>query len=129
MQMLETESKNMAMLPCPFCGNADVECRTEFEISGYGGTEHYAVCCDATKSGCGATGSFSAKKEDAIERWNRRVYDTEMNPMSGDMRILSENEISAIRMCRDICAKCKNNVDQQAANAMLVSIFQVLEPG
>lgn len=54
------------------------------------------------------------------------LVDEEM--MTTDARTLTDTEISAIRMCRDIWKKCHNGMDQQSANAMLMGIFEVLEP-
>lgn len=73
------------ILPCPFCGNEEVECTNNYEFYGFSDdfedyadedSPHddikYAVICDSDKGGCGATGGFDDTKEKAIERWNRR---------------------------------------------------------
>lgn len=36
----------------------------------------YAVVCNRTKGGCGATGGYYRTKEEAIEAWERRANET-----------------------------------------------------
>lgn len=60
------------LLPCPFCGSTNVILRSQYEITGYGSTNQYAVCCDATQGGCGVTGGYSINENIAINKWNRR---------------------------------------------------------
>jgi len=47
--------------PCPFCGSTKLDVVLD---------EIYYVTCDT--EACGADGPYSANRERAIEKWNRR---------------------------------------------------------
>lgn len=47
------------------CGGIDPECVLE----------GYAVCCDFSQGGCGATGGYRRTVAEAIKMWNRRATD------------------------------------------------------
>lgn len=57
--------------PCPFCGGEG--CVQEHVFSGYTST-FGVVCLDC----CCETRQFYDSKEDAIEAWNRRVNDEQV---------------------------------------------------
>lgn len=63
--------------PCPFCGSPDHHgVYTSVEIHGENEDltgDAFAVCCDFTVGGCGATGCFKDNRKDAIEQWNTRA--------------------------------------------------------
>jgi len=67
------------LLPCPFCGSSDSvsiehdSATTQGPVTTYGA---YYVVCDASThgpGGCGASGTFSLTKAEAIAAWNRRA--------------------------------------------------------
>lgn len=62
------------LLNCPFCGKHDaVALCTAAEIDDYADDfDHYAVVCDATLGGCGATGGYEDNRPDAAKKWNNR---------------------------------------------------------
>lgn len=62
------KSYNSGLRDCPFCGGKNICIIDESE------PEHpeFAVCCDMTEGGCGATSGYRRTKEEAIEAWNRR---------------------------------------------------------
>lgn len=62
------KSHNSRLRDCPFCGGKNICIIDESE------PEHpeFAVCCDMTEGGCGATSGYRRTKEEAIEAWNRR---------------------------------------------------------
>lgn len=51
--------------PCPFCGCTNVIVDEFWERY----DKPYFVACD----GCGASGPYTRKKEEAIDLWNKRV--------------------------------------------------------
>lgn len=61
---------------CPFCGHTEfLTVGTGKEFSG-GADElcnDFAVCCDYTRGGCGATCGYSETPEEAVDKWNRRA--------------------------------------------------------
>lgn len=67
--------------PCPFCGKTDAlivdtlaDIEDNFESASDWDKTHYAVCCDATKGGCGAVvGKDCETPAEAIAAWNRRA--------------------------------------------------------
>ena len=64
--------------PCPFCGNTQPKLLRDADISIYYQGHvpvDYAVVCDATKGGCGATGGFAGSKEKAAYNWNKRAQE------------------------------------------------------
>lgn len=70
----------MKMKPCAYCGSIESLDITspieEWDHEEYGPCPHgesYAVVCNFTKGGCGCTGGYRVKKDDAIEAWNRRA--------------------------------------------------------
>lgn len=73
----------MKLKPCPFCGKETtdiVDCSETtcaFAIDCFCAetclNKMYAVVCNRTKGGCGATGGYYRTKEEAIEAWNRRA--------------------------------------------------------
>ena len=54
-------SEGQELLPCPFCGSTKLDVVLD---------EIYYVTCDT--EACGADGPYSANRERAIEKWNRR---------------------------------------------------------
>ena len=64
---------------CPFCGGENVEfdtCKGLEDCPDF--TEcinpsYHAVVCNVNKGGCGASSGFYPTKEEAAEKWNRRV--------------------------------------------------------
>lgn len=69
--------------PCPFCGSEKLiiaGCRGLNECNNCEECENeyrYAVCCDFTEGGCGATSGYRLNEEEAIEAWNRRAGEQE----------------------------------------------------
>lgn len=62
------------MEPCPFCGNASLECVEEWQSHGlHDGGYAWVVRCNYLAGGCGAKGGIRLEKEEAIEAWNKRV--------------------------------------------------------
>lgn len=64
--------------PCPFCWNTQPKLLRDADISiCYQGhvPVYYAVVCDATKGGCGATGGFAESEEKAADNWNKRAQE------------------------------------------------------
>jgi hypothetical protein len=59
---------------CPFCGNVTSltvilnTCDDEY-------CKSYAVLCDYTHGGCGATGGYRESDKEAIAVWNLRLQD------------------------------------------------------
>ncbi len=58
----------MELKPCPFCGSESVSIM-------YNHHGDYAVNCDATRGGCGATSGYAQMREAAVAAWNRRADD------------------------------------------------------
>lgn len=58
-------------LPCPFCGNENVEVITSYDLD-YGSKNEFLVHCFTLDDGCGACGGVRDSKQEAIEAWNRR---------------------------------------------------------
>ena len=67
----EPVNTDITPLPCPFCGNTDVEVITAYDLN-FGSRSDILVCCPAWDDGCGACGGIRDCKEEAIEAWNRR---------------------------------------------------------
>ena len=80
------------LLPCPFCGQESavelIDSDTFREMQPWeeddeGNMIYWSVMCDASKpngkGGCGASGGFMPTKEQAIERWNIRAPNAEVN--------------------------------------------------
>lgn len=75
-------SENIFLKPCPFCGSetapetatlAEINCHDEEEAT-EAELNHYAVVCNYSRSGCGAsTGGLCESEEEAAERWNTRA--------------------------------------------------------
>ena len=71
--------------PCPFCGGEKLiitDCRelegcNDFEIFEH--APRYAVCCDFTQGGCGAESGYRITKKEAIEAWDRRAVQNEID--------------------------------------------------
>ena len=69
---------NQELKPCPFCGNDNIEIRS----NGIG--DYYAICSGDGEEGdpCGCGASTSDRRcesqKGAIDRWNTRVPDTEL---------------------------------------------------
>lgn len=69
--------------PCPFCGSetapeiytlAELNCRDTDEPEYERESEIYAVACNYSRGGCGAsTGGIRETEEEAAEAWNRRA--------------------------------------------------------
>lgn len=88
------------LLPCPFCGAVapNVAVRTLTQINGEddGMPDVFAVNCSFTESGCGATGQYSSRVDEAIAAWNTRTPATQTNGDAQDAaryRYLRNNEI------------------------------------
>jgi len=84
--------------PCPFCGNATAPgAYTSDEIEGDGG-ESFAVVCDVSAGGCGATGPYELEKGEAISEWNRRAGENQ--PEARDRAWLEQawNEVQGTMM-------------------------------
>ena len=63
--------KNLALLPCPFCGG-EGELRTvNSASSGFEGN-HYVQCVE-----CCASGGEGDKPKEAVEYWNERYEEEE----------------------------------------------------
>ena len=60
------------LLPCPFCGNENVEVITHYDLN-YGSKSEFLVHCFTLDGGCGACGGLRDSKYEAIEAWNRRI--------------------------------------------------------
>lgn len=75
------KSSNQQLLPCPFCRQSALkfwdsrEAHEECEGPHTDGSNDvtWAVVCDATNYGCGASAGFQPTKEAAAARWNARV--------------------------------------------------------
>ena len=74
--MANAKNATTTMEPCPFCGNVRaVKCLTADQIdSRYEDCpSFYAVVCDYSEGGCGATGGYRDTPEEAVDTWNRRT--------------------------------------------------------
>ena len=75
-------SERIILKSCPFCGSktapeiftlAEINCHDEEEAT-EAELEHYAVACNYSRSGCGAsTGGLCESEEEAAARWNTRA--------------------------------------------------------
>lgn len=70
---LVIEKPEPQLLPCPFCGNTKLFVGTSDDILDDGKTNEFAVCCDFSQGGCGASSGFEDTMEEAIEIWNKRT--------------------------------------------------------
>lgn len=62
--------------PCPFCGNKDVTLMTRRGKDGW--RDRFFVLCDYNDGGCGASGGWYHYPDEAVEAWNRRVQNGEI---------------------------------------------------
>lgn len=94
--------------PCPFCGGTKIvidgckgleECKLFEECDD---EEFYAVVCDFTQGGCGASGGYRETKEQAITAWNKRSGDTSIKKRDAYITVLTKALL-------DHCAKDCNN--------------------
>lgn len=75
-------SGRIILKPCPFCGSetaleiatlAEINCTDEEEAT-EAELEQYAVVCNYSRGGCGAsTGGICESEEEAAARWNTRA--------------------------------------------------------
>ena len=63
------------MKKCPFCGNEKVRAlqHWEIEFEEVNKNDYFAVVCDMSKQGCGATSGYRATKEEEKKNWEKRV--------------------------------------------------------
>lgn len=67
---IEAWEERERLKPCPFCGaktSVEIEIDDEDDYA-----TNYAVNCDYSKGGCGATSGYRQTKAEAIELWNKR---------------------------------------------------------
>ena len=71
--MTELKHKMTELKPCPFCGGTKLTIKSCNETTEDNNFENYAVCCDFTHGGCGASSGYRPNRGEAIEAWNRRA--------------------------------------------------------
>lgn len=71
-----TKEVTYALLPCPFCGNTEVELwdglpayESSMEDAPY---KRWTIVCSVDDEGCGASCGYDLSMEGAVERWNER---------------------------------------------------------
>lgn len=82
---------NIELKPCPFCGRTDIH----IEPNGIG---DYSVVCGHELTGCGAsTSDYRCESEEqAVERWNRRMVERELEALRQQHR---EIQLEAAQLC------------------------------
>ena len=95
--------KTSELLPCPFCGGNDVELQNSFAGS------KKPVCMD-----CGASLHPSRSEEAAIEEWNARVYQPEVQAAI-DLYTPKKplNQFKRYGKQRGYCPSCDRILDDQ----------------
>lgn len=71
-ECVHNEKKINELIPCPFCGNKNLEVTRKSEGFHYELGTGYIVRCNFLNGGCGANGGARATEELAIEAWNCR---------------------------------------------------------
>ncbi len=75
LEQVRNELKNLPRIsPCPHCGKVGrIISSYDDDDYDHSKNESFAVNCDATIGGCGATGGYAPTVHDAAEKWNKRT--------------------------------------------------------
>lgn len=88
-----------ALLPCPFCGSADIVCPDQ-------GDDDFATVCKS----CGATSAFSHSSEVAASFWNRRAALSQSPADVGEVVLMPRKATREMTMAACGCLpSCEHN--------------------
>lgn len=63
----------MSLPACPFCGRMNTVRLSESTEDDEDLEPSYAVVCDFTMGGCGASGGYAQDEDEAIAAWSQRA--------------------------------------------------------